>query len=124
MEVLLSSKHIEIEPADKELAETLGAKLAADYEKLSTLRMVFSQERNWQIVEAHLNGKNVNINASARTDKFSVSIAAVMDKLDKQMRRYLERIQDLSVKADPAAKEKIWTSEDLKQGASEAAIFE
>ena len=119
MELLLTGKHIDIAPEDRELAETLSAKLAADYEKLSTLRLVLSQERNWQIAEALLNGKHVNFMATAKTDKFAASIAAVMDKLDKQMRRYLEKVQDLSVKANPEAKEKIWTSEDLKKGTEE-----
>ncbi len=115
MELLLSAKHFDIEDDAKQLAQTLADKLAQSYPscKLSSLRLVFSQERNWTIADASLNGKNLNLNASAKSNTLKISINAVFDKIDKQMRRYLERIQELSVKPDEKTKQKIWTSADL-----------
>ena len=57
----------------------------------------------------------MTLHATARTKDMRVSLANVIDKLDKQMRRYLERIQDNSIKADPIAKQKMWTSAELRE---------
>ncbi|MFA6929484.1 MAG: HPF/RaiA family ribosome-associated protein, partial [Lentisphaeria bacterium] len=88
---------------------------AENYAKLNSLRLVLSKERNWQIADAVLNGKNISLVAKGKSTDMCVSIANVFEKLDKQLRRYLEKIQDHSVKPDPVAKEKIWTSEELKE---------
>ncbi len=125
MELLLTGKHMEIKDDVRAVAQKLADKLSADYAKLSTLRMVLSTERGLNSCEALLNGNNVNLSASAKADSIPAAIAAVYDKLDKQMRRYLNKIQDRSVSADPALKEKIWASADLKlEDDAEAEIFE
>ncbi|MCQ2403496.1 MAG: ribosome-associated translation inhibitor RaiA [Lentisphaeria bacterium] len=125
MELLLTGKHVEIKDDARAVAQKLADKLSADYAKLSTLRMVLSAERGLNSCEALLNGNNVNLSASAKADSIPAAIAAVYDKLDKQMRRYLNKIQDRSVSGDPALKEKIWASADLKlENDAEAEIFE
>lgn len=125
MDLLLTGKHIEVDAADREFAQTLADKLAVDYHKLTSLRMVFSSERGRMLVEARLAGKMVNLNASCAADKFGPAISGCIDKLDKQMRRYLEKVQDRSVAADPKLKEKIWSSSDLKlPNDAEAEIFD
>lgn len=125
MELMLTGKHIEIAPEDREFAEKLAAELENDFEKLSSLRLVFSAERGRAKCEANLSGKHVNFNASSSGSTVKVTISGCFEKLGKQMRRYLERIQDRSVQADPELKEKIWSSADLRQADdAEAEIFE
>ncbi len=117
MEVIISAKQYEINEALKAQAEELAAKLAESYknQKITSIRFMFSVERNWQIADTLLNAKNLTLHATARTNDMRVSLANVIDKLDKQMRRYLERIQDNSIKADPIAKQKMWTSAELRE---------
>jgi len=115
MELLLSAKHFEIDAEQRELAENIAAKLADKHGKLTSLRLVLSKERNWQIADALLNGKNISLVAKARSTDSCVSISKVVDKLDKQLLRYIKRIQDLATRADYKTKDKIWTSEDLKE---------
>lgn len=117
MEVIISAKHIETDEALKAQAEELADKLSESYknQKLTSIRFLFSLERNWQIADALLNGKHLTLHATARTNDLRISLANVIDKLDKQLRRYLERIQDNSTKADPVAKQKIWTSAELRE---------
>lgn len=119
MELLLTGKHIEIAPADRAVAEEYAKKLSADYEKLNSLRLVLSEERFQMTAEAHLAGKHVALNASATAESYSAAITACYFKLDKQMRRYLEKVQDRSIAADPELKEKIWQSIDLELAADE-----
>ncbi len=125
MDLQLTGKHIEIDPADRALAQELADKLAQDYEKLTSLRMVFSGERGKVLVEGYLAGKNVQLNATCTADRYAPAISGCVDKLDKQMRRYLTKIQDRSIAADPQLKEKIWSSQELRNtDDGEADIFE
>ena len=124
MELILSGKHLEIEDTDRALAQKFADQFAADYVKLNSLRMVLSAEHGQAKAEATLTGKNVSFNASATADSVPVAITAAAEKLDKQMRRYLERLQDRAIQADPQLKEKIWISSDLKNGEDDTDIFD
>ena len=126
MELQITGKHLDVKPEHRELAEKIAARLDEDYDKLSSLRLVLSAEQKEKVtVVANLAGKHINLNASCTAEKFAQAIPGCYDKLDKQMRRYLERIQDRSVQADPALKEKIWKSAALKAtDDSDTDIFE
>jgi ribosomal subunit interface protein len=114
MELLLTGKQYTIEQEQKDLCEKLANRLAADYAKLNSLQVVISKERGWYLTEARLTGKNISLNATSKATDLNAAINKFYEKLDKQMRRYLERIQELSVKPDAKAKERIWTSTELK----------
>lgn len=126
MEILLSGKHYEVTDEIKNAAEHSMRKLVEGYQtqKISSVRFVFSVERNWQIAEVLLNAKNLTLHAKARTTDMRASLGNAIDKLDKQLRRYLERIQDLSTKADPVAKEKFWTSDELREEEDDADLID
>ena len=115
MEIIVSAKHYEIDDELKALAETQTKKLESEFElrKLTSLRIVFSLERNWHIADALLNGKRFSFNAKAVSNDMRVSLAKVIEKLEKQMRRYIEKTKTVYTKPDHAMKEKIWTSAEL-----------
>ena len=115
MEIIVSAKHYEIDDELKALAETQTKKLESEFElqKLTSLRIVFSLERNWHIADALLNGKRFSFNAKAVSNDMRVSLAKVIEKLEKQMRRYIEKTKTVYTKPDHAMQEKIWTSAEL-----------
>ncbi len=115
MDLLISGKHFEIDAELRQIAESSAARLEEGYAKLSSLRLVLSKERNWQIAEAILNGKNISLVAKAKSNDIRLSITNVIEKIDKQLRRYMEKIKDNAVKPDPITKDKIWTSAELKE---------
>lgn len=122
MELLISAKHFDINAEQRELAESQAKKLAEDFNKLTSLRLVLSKERNWQIAEAHLNGKRLTLNAKARSTDLRVSICTVIEKLDRQLRRYMEKLIDTShLGTDAALKE--WTSADLHLDEDDADLI-
>jgi len=94
MEVIVSGRHVDVDDELKRYAEERIAKLEVEYPKLTSVRIVLSTERNWRIVEAHLNGKHLNLNAKSQSKDLVVSIDAAIDKLDRQLKKHLERIQD------------------------------
>jgi len=115
MELIISGKHFEIDAELRQIAETAAARLEDNYAKLSSLRLVLSKERNWQIADAVLNGKNISLVTKAKSSDIRISITNALDKLDKQLRRLKEKIKDNATKADPVTKDKIWTSAELKE---------
>ncbi|MGN0866804.1 MAG: HPF/RaiA family ribosome-associated protein [Oligosphaeraceae bacterium] len=125
LELLLTGKRLEIPEEERALAQRLADKLDADYTKLTSLRMVLDSERGRVHCEALLNGKHVRLNASSKADSLGAAISATYDKLDKQMRRYLTKVQERSIAADPELKEKIWASADLKdEDEKDAELFD
>ena len=115
MEIIVSAKHYEIDDELKALAETQTKKLESEFElqKLTSLRIVFSTERNWHVAEALLNGKRLTLNAKAVSNDMRQSLAKLIEKLEKQLRRYIEKTKTVYTKPDHAMKEKIWTSAEL-----------
>jgi len=101
MEVIISGRHIEVDEGIKAYATDKMQKLATEYPKLTTARVVLELERNWRLVEAHVNGKHLNLNAKAKSTDFHISIDPAADKLEKQLRKYLERIQEHRVQRKP-----------------------
>ncbi|NMA43686.1 MAG: ribosome-associated translation inhibitor RaiA [Oligosphaeraceae bacterium] len=114
MELIVSGvKHFEVGADLQRMAEEAANKLEESYVKLSSLRLVLNKQRNWHTADAVLNGKNISLVAKARSNDIRISINEVFEKLDRQMRRYIEKIKDISTKADQEAKDKIWTSAEL-----------
>jgi putative sigma-54 modulation protein len=121
MEKSISGKHFEVTDELREQADKAADRLQEDYrnQKISSIRFLFSEERNWQIVHIHLNAKQLTLQANCKSNDMKASLAGAVDKMDKQLRRYLEKVQMNSIKAEPAMKEKIWTSAELVEAPAE-----
>lgn len=115
MEIQISAKHIEVEDEIKAKAQQLASALGNDFpnQKITSIQILFSSERNWQPVEILVNAKNLSLHAAAKCDQAGASLVKAFDKINTQFARYLDKIQSASVKADPKAKNKIWRSTDF-----------
>jgi putative sigma-54 modulation protein len=94
MELIITGRHIEVDEDMKAYADSKFQKLAVAYPKLTSMRVVLSTERKWQVAEAHVHGKQITLNASEKTQDMAVSIDGVMDKLERQLRKHLERLHE------------------------------
>ena len=124
MNVEFTTKHVEVEDEIKAKAQTMMDRFVADYpnQKITSARILFSAERSFQIVEILVNAKNLNLQAAAKLENFHAALARAFEKLDTQMSRYLNKMRDASVKADPALKNKIWKSTELTEEADNADL--
>ena len=100
MEVIVSARHFEIGDELRRYAETKVTELEVEHTKLTTARVVMEVQRNCHQAEIHLNGKHLDLVATSRTDDMYVSLDGAVDKLAKQLRRHLEKLQDHRVKED------------------------
>lgn len=94
MEIILSARHFDVSDELKEYVGDKVGRLGEEYSKLTTARVVLSLERNWQVAEAHVNGKHLDLEAKASTNDMYASVDEMFDKLEKQLRRHLERLQE------------------------------
>ena len=124
MEIIISGRHLGVSDQMKEHAEQRLRKLAEEYPKLTSARMVMDLQRNWHLVEAHLHGKNVNLDASARTSDMYASIDSVADKLERQLRRYLDRVQDHRLKSPEGRRERLAAEAEQEAEAELAEEFD
>lgn len=95
MELIISGRHdVEIDQTIRGYIEERVGKLAEEYPKLTSARIVLEYERHWHLVEAHINGKQVTLEAKAKSRDFMVSTDTVVEKLERQLRKHLERMQN------------------------------
>jgi putative sigma-54 modulation protein len=94
MEIIISGRHYEVSNHLKEQIQSRLEKMAQDYHKLTTARVVLETERGWEIVEARINGKHLQFDATARTTDMYLSADEALDKLDKQLRKHQDRLQE------------------------------
>jgi len=114
MEIIISGRHLPVSAELKSYAEEKLQKMASMFPKLTSARVVLGHEKAWQLVEITLNGKNLNLIATSRTEDMYVSVDDAADKLHKQLQKFVEKIHDHrphhgekeeTAAAEPAAEE-------------------
>lgn len=94
MELIISGRHLDIDDSLREHIQEKIARLGDEHPKLTTARVVLEFERSWRVVEAHIHGKHLSLDATAKTREFVASVDSVFDKLERQLRKHLERIHE------------------------------
>jgi len=94
MEVIVSGRHVDLDDDTRSYAQDKVKCLATDFPKLTSARVVVHLERSWIIVEVHLHGKHLVLEAKAQSRDVRVSIDAAVEKIEKQLRRHVERLQE------------------------------
>ena len=121
MEVIISAKKLEIDAEIRAEANRRAARLNEDYpaQKLISVRILVSADHGKGLAEIQMRAKNLDLHSAAKGDSVLQALGKAFDKVDTQLTRYLDRIRDNSVKADPEMKEKIWTSAELSNTAED-----
>ena len=119
MDVIISAKKLEIDNELRAEANRRAARLNEDYpaQKLTSVRVLVSADHGKGLAEIQMRAKNLDLHAAAKGDSVMQALGKAFDKVDTQLTRYLDRVRDQSVKADPEMKEKIWTSAELSDTA-------
>jgi putative sigma-54 modulation protein len=94
MEIIVSGRQFDVDSALRTYAEEKLARLASEYSKLTSARVVMSEERGRHIVEGHVYGKHMTLNAKGRSHVMHEAIDEAVDKLERQLRKRVDRIHD------------------------------
>jgi ribosomal subunit interface protein len=93
MDVIISGRHYTVDETLKSFAEGKFQQLAVEFPKLTSVRVVMHMERGWNVVEAHLHGKLLSLEARGQSRDMAASVEEAVGKLETQLRKHLEKIK-------------------------------
>ncbi|MFQ6372924.1 ribosome hibernation promoting factor [Shewanella sp. YIC-542] len=96
MQINLAGHHIEITDSLKSYVEGKFAKLERHFEQINNVRVVLTVEKDTQRVEAKLNLNGGEVHGTAEHSDMYAAIDALIDKLDRQVIKYKEKLTKYS----------------------------
>jgi putative sigma-54 modulation protein len=92
MQITISGRHMDVTSALKAYVENSIQKLCRHFDRVLDVNVALSVEKHRHIAEVNLHANGLRIHGKAMTDDMYASIDAVMDKLEKQIQKYKDRI--------------------------------
>lgn len=100
MQITFSGKSVQVTDRQREYAEKKLQRLARYFRGARDAHLMYSTQRNWQIVEVQLDLDGTLMRAEERTPDFFTAVDAVADKLENQVRRLKEKVKQHKGRAD------------------------
>jgi putative sigma-54 modulation protein len=94
MQVQISSRHMEMTDALKSYVEAGLEKLHSHFNKVIEADAVLTVEKHRHIAEITLHTNGIRIHGKESSSDMYASVDAVLSKLDKQVRKYRDRINN------------------------------
>ncbi|QSH40031.1 ribosome-associated translation inhibitor RaiA [Lentisphaerota bacterium ZTH] len=95
MQIIISGRHFNVTDEMKaQINERLTGILEHKSLKISTVRVILDQEGSRSLAEVIVNIKNHDIEAKAESYDMNESVETVIDKIEIQVRKYLDKMQD------------------------------
>lgn len=94
MNLQISGHHIEVTPALREYVENKLDPVVRHFDKVTGVSVVLSVEKLKQMAEVtvHVPGRDMHVEESG--DDLYAAIDAMFDKLDRQVQKYKQKVQD------------------------------
>ncbi len=94
MQLNLSGHHIEITPALRSYVASKMERLERHFDQVTNMHVVLSVEKLRQKAEASLHVSGANLFADAENEDMYAAIDALVDKLDRQIKKHKEKLKD------------------------------
>lgn len=94
MSIIVSGRHELISDAVKEYTEKKLGAILNEYHKITSARVVLDVQKNRHFTEIIIYGKHLNIEAEAKSYNIYESIDDAVGKIDKQLRRFFDKVQN------------------------------
>jgi putative sigma-54 modulation protein len=94
MQLNLSGHHIDITPALRTYVSTKMERLERHFDNVTNIHVILSVEKLIQKAEANLHVSGANLFANAEHEDMYAAIDALVDKLDRQIKKHKEKIKD------------------------------
>jgi putative sigma-54 modulation protein len=92
MQVAITGRHMEVSDALKAYIENGLTKIRGHFDKVNEAEVVLCVEKHRHIAEIILHANGARIHGRESSPDMYASVDAVLDKLDKQVRRFKDRI--------------------------------
>ena len=94
MQINITGHHVEVTPALRAYVTEKMQKIARHFSQVNAINVILNVEKLQQQAEATVNANGRTIFAAESAMDMYASIDKLVDKLDKQVRRYKDRITD------------------------------
>lgn len=94
MQINLTGHHVEITDALRNYVNEKMGKLERHFDKVSNTHVILSVEKDSQKAEATVHMSGNDIFAEATEHDMYASIDSLVDKLDRQVKKYKEKIKN------------------------------
>ncbi|MDC9715477.1 MAG: ribosome-associated translation inhibitor RaiA [Gammaproteobacteria bacterium] len=94
MQLSISGHHLDITDAIKQHSEEKLAKIKHHFDHLININMILGVEKDVQTAEATIHISGADLFAKAQSDDMYVSIDKMVNKLDAQVRKHKEKINN------------------------------
>lgn len=92
MQVKVTGRHVEVSPALRAYAEEKIARLERYVDKIVDAHLILTIEKYRHIAEVTLHANGITIRGEEESGDMYSSLDLVIDKIERQVRRYKERI--------------------------------
>lgn len=106
MEIIVSGRHISVTEAVKNYAKEKLEAILSSYNKIGNVRIVLDVQKARCKAEVIVHGKNIDVEADAESYDMHESIDAAVAKVDHQISKYFDKIQDHHKQAKQTVKVK------------------
>ncbi len=100
-DVSVTFRHLEATPSLKKYAKEKVSKVKQFFGSNNDISIVLSSEKHRYLADITLKAKKITINAREETDDMYSAIDLAVDKLDRQMKKYKEKIKHHKVNSIP-----------------------
>jgi len=92
VQIAITARNLELTPALRQYAEGKLKKLEKYLDNITSAHVILSIEKHRQIAEATLHVRDLTIRGQESTDDLYSSIDRVLDKLERQILKYKEKL--------------------------------
>lgn len=100
MQVNVTGHHVEVTPALRAYVTEKTQRISRHFDHVISINVVLNVERHVNQAEATIHAAGKSLFANASDGDMYAAIDALIDKLDKQVRRYKDRLTDHQVSRD------------------------
>lgn len=101
MQITITGRNLEITPAIRDHVEKRLHKLKKYLHSIVDVHVVFMLQRFQHICEITMNASGVTLHGHENTTDLYASVDGVVDKMERQLQRYKEKLQNHRTKAGP-----------------------
>lgn len=94
MNLQITGHHIEVTPALREYVESKLDPVVRHFDKVTGVNVVLSVEKLKQKAEVTLHVPGKDLHVAEEADDLYAAIDSLFDKLDRQVQKYKQKVQD------------------------------
>jgi putative sigma-54 modulation protein len=122
LQITFAAKNAEMGEGLKAYATKKLGKLLKHFHRINSIEIVYGLQRNWHSIEVTVHGDGIVLRAQERASDAQGAMDEVLDKVERQLHRYREKLIDRSrQQAEPAPEGAAPAAEAAQEPEAEAA---